>query len=367
MAKLHGSLLLCVLVLFPCLLLGQTTSATMSGQVTDPTKATMAEASVTAVNNETGVRYVRLTDPSGLYLIPLLPPGEYRIQVEKQGFKTVVKPGVVLHVQDAVVINFEMAVGSASETINVESGLQGIETTSSTLSSLTSPVQMAELPLNGRNFTQLLTLAPGVQHVQSVGNQTYGRGDTYSVSGQRAEGQAFLLDGQSIMDNFDHGTGSGALGTALGVDSIAEFQTMTNTYSAQFGGDGAVLDAASRSGTNTFHGSAYEFLRNSALDARNYYDPLSGPPSFSRNQFGGTVGGPIKKDKAFFFANDENLRQSEGNTTIAFVPDANARQGIIDNTFVGVNPAIAPLLQLFPSTTAVSSTGIASCNKYRLK
>ena len=155
----------------------------------------------------------------------------------------------------------------------------------------------------------------------------FGQQQSYSISGSRPEGQAFLLDNGDIQNWWNHGTGSGALGSSLGVDSIGEFQTMTDTYSAQFGGNGSVMNAVSKSGTNAFHGSLYEFLRNSDLDARNFFDGATAPP-FRRNQFGVTAGGPVKKDKAFFFVNYEGLRQSLGQTVRALVPDANAQKGI---------------------------------------
>ena len=186
-------------------------------------------------------------------------------------------------------------------------------------------------------------------------------------------GEAFLLDNSDIQDWWNHSTGSQALGSSLGVDAIGEFQTLTNTYSAQFGGNGSVLNAVSKSGTNSFHGSAYEFLRNSALDARNFFDRTASPPAFRRNQFGGAIGGPVKKDKAFFFVNYEGLDSSKGQTVTAFVPDANARQGYLPcsaatafacNTatglaYVGISPSVASTMALYPATALTTSTGVA--------
>src|SRR5262249_35995843 len=145
----------------------------------------------------------------------------------------------------------------------------------------------------------------------------------------------YLLDNTNIQGFWNHGSGSGVMGTTLGVEAIAEFSVLTNTYSAQFGGNGAVVNAVSKSGTNELHGSAYEFLRNSALDARNFFDTTK--PAFKQNQFGGSLGGPIKKDKLFFFLNDEELRRSLGQTVVALVPDAQAHQGIVNGVNVGIN------------------------------
>ena len=187
--------------------------------------------------------------------------------------------------------------------------------------------------MNGRNFTDLVALVPGVTSGSQVGqggaNLLYGVQNNFSVSGARSEGQAYLLDNTDIQGFWNHGSGSGVMGTTLGIEAIAEFSVLTNTYSAQFGGNGAVVNTASKSGTNSFHGSAYEFLRNSALDARNFFDGSSVPP-FRQNQFGGSLGGPIKKDKLFFFVNDEELKRSLGQTVVAFVPDANAHNGIVN-------------------------------------
>ena len=173
------------------------------------------------------------------------------------------------------VVDFALTVGQTQETVVVQSQVSEVETNSASVGNVVEPTQMRELPLNGRNFESLLDLVPGVTAVPAttgVFGAFYGTQQNYSVSGSRPEGQLFLLDDTNTADFFNHGTGSGALGTSLGIEAIAEFQTLTNTYSAQFGGNGAVVNAVTKSGTNAFHGSAYEFLRNSALDARNFFD-----------------------------------------------------------------------------------------------
>ena len=191
---------------------------------------------------------------------------------------------------------------------------------------LVSPDQMANLPLNGRNFTDLLTLAPGVATVPMVARRRRQVGHRLRCANQLlrfrfASGRtAYLLDGTDIRDALDHGTGVSITGTSLGMDAIQEFTVMTNTYSAQFGGTGAAINTVSKSGTNTLHGSAYEYIRNSAMDATNYFDIPGQKPPFKRNQFGGTLGGPIKKDKAFYFINYEGLRSAQGQTERAVVP-----------------------------------------------
>ena len=351
------AMLLTGVMLTSPLLVAQVSTATVLGTVTDASGATIPEAAVQVKNVATGATQSAVSDGQGRYSLPSLVVGDYEVQASKMGFQTTLKTGVQLTVGSQTVVDFSLPVGQSQQTVTVEANAVQVETTSAAVSNLVEQTQMRELPLNGRNFQQLITLAPGVTVAQTATTQFYGKGDTYSIAGGRPEGQAFLLDGTDQTNFFDHGTGAGVLGTSLGIDAIGEFQTLTNTYSAQFGGSGAVINAVSRSGTNGFHGTAFEFLRNSALDARNFFDKAV-VPAFRRNQFGGALGGPIKKDKAFFFFNYEGLRQSLGLTQIAFVPDANARNGIINGVNIGVNPNVAAALALYPSTTLTSPTGI---------
>src|SRR6185295_13837738 len=223
-------------------------------------------------------------------------------------------------------------VGQAQQTITVESQVSQVDTVSAGVGAYVEQRQINTLPLNGRNFTDLIALLPGVTSGSQVGqggaNLLYGVQNNFSVSGSRAEGQAYLLDGVDIQGFWNHGSGSGVMGTTLGIEAIAEFQVLTNTYGAQFGGNGAAVNTASRSGTNQYHGSLYEYFRNSALDARNFFDGAT-VPAFRQNQFGGSIGGPIKKDKLFFFFNMEELKKSLGQTVVALVPDANAHRGLL--------------------------------------
>ena len=220
---------------------------------------------------------------------------------------------------------------------------------------------MRDLPLNGRNFEQLITLAPGVSTVgaalNAVTGRLYGMQDNYSVAGSRPTGQMFLLDDTDIRDFWEHGTGSGYAATSLGVEAIGEFQVLTNTYTAQFAGNGAVINATSRSGTNDLHGGAYEFFRNNVLDARDIVDPATGPPPFRRNQFGADLGGPIKRDKLFFFGNYEGLRQSLATTTDLFLPEPYTVQGMLPCNAVGGGGLypVTGLTGCTPSTAANST------------
>jgi hypothetical protein len=338
---------------------GQAETATINGTATDPSGGAIAGAKVEATNVGTNAVSNTVTDPSGRYSIPALPVGTYNLQASSAGFKTVVHSNIVLAVGGTIVIDFALPVGQITQTVNVESDVSRVETTTSEVSTLISPQQMRELPLNGRNFEQLLTLAPGVSTVGAATNfvtgRLYGMQDNYSVSGSRPTGQMFLLDNTDIRDFWEHGTGSGYSGTSLGVEAIGEFQVLANTYTAQFAGNGAVVNATSRSGTNDLHGGAYEFFRNNKLDARDIVDPSSGPPPFRRNQFGVDLGGPIKKDKLFFFGNWEGLRQSLATTTDIFVPEPYVALGMLPCHAVGGGG-------LFPVTGATGCTPSTATN-----
>src|SRR6266700_1045130 len=301
--KIYGCRAFCALLLTFVVsapyLEAQGNTATIAGTITDPSGAAIADATVTAKNVGTGASQSVTTDSQGRFRIPQLGLGDYEVQASRMGFSTVVRKGITLTVGSESVIDFSMPVGQAQQTVTVEGQASQVETSSAAVSNLVEATQMRELPLNGRNFAQLLTLAPGVQQLTSQASNRYGTQANYSVAGSRGEGQLFLLDNTNTAGFFNHGTGSGATGASLRVEAIAEFQTLTNTYSAQFGGNGAVVNAVTKSGTNSFHGSAYEFLRNSRLDARNFFDTFRQPgateaavPVFRRNQFGGSVGGP---------------------------------------------------------------------------
>jgi outer membrane receptor protein involved in Fe transport len=342
------------------------TSATVLGTVTDSAGAVVPNASVQVKNVATGQAQQVTTDGQGRYTVADLPIGNYEAQASAQGFQTTVHRGITLTVGAQALVDFSLSVGQAQQTITVEGDVSQVDTVSTAVSSNVEQKQINDLPLNGRNFTDLVALAPGVASGSQVGNGganlLYGVENNFSVSGARSEGQAYLLDNTDIQGFWNHGSGSGVMGTTLGIEAIAEFSLLTNTYSAQFGGNGAVVNTASKAGTNSFHGSAYEFLRNSALDSRNFFDGSS-VPAFRQNQFGGSFGGPIRKDKLFFFANDEELRKSQGQTVVALVPDANAHNGIVNGVTVPINPLIAPLLALYPLPTTTLAGGVGSINE----
>jgi|HubBroStandDraft_4_1064222.scaffolds.fasta_scaffold02499_2 hypothetical protein len=303
----------------------QVGSGSIRGSVTDSSGAAVAGAKVTLKNVQTGIVTDMVTDTDGRYTMQSLAIGEYQLQVQLQGFKTEQRNNIILQVGDQREMNITLSVGEISQSVSVDAQVAQVDTNSATVSGLIDQAQMRDLPLNGRNFEQLIMLAPGTQRVTNGDHSSFfGNSDEYAFAGVRPVGQALEIDGQDVEDFWDRGGGSAVTGTSLGVDSIAEFQVFSSDAGPQFGGSGGGINAATKGGTNSWHGSAYEFFRDSYMDARNYFDPLTGPPAFRRNQYGGTLGGPIKKDKSFFFVNFEGLQQHLGETVISTLPDAAA-------------------------------------------
>ena len=348
-------------------LAAQAVRATILGIVQDISGAVMPGVVIEVRNLETGITQSVVTNAQGRYNAPDLAIGIYEVQASLTGFRSVVRKGITLRVGSENVVDFTLALGPIEETVTVTSQSPIVETTSSAVSTTIEQKQIADLPLNGRNYAQLITLAPAVTTVTFTGS-LFGRQTVYSVAGGRPEGQAYLLDNTNIANFWNRAAGSGVLGTTLGVEAIAEIQALTNTYSAQFGGGGGVINAVTRSGTNTVHGSAFEFVRNSRFDARNFFDdPTQPKPPFTRNQYGGSLGGPVRKDKAFAFVTYEGITQSLAETRIVTAPDANAHNGLIPIggvlTNVGVNAAIRPVLDLYPLPTTPLGGGVGQLNQ----
>ena len=335
-------------------LAAQGTTATILGTVTDSTGASIPGANVQVKNVGTGQTTNSQTDAQGRYRIPDIGVGDYEVQASKDGFATLLHKGIGLTVGSQNVVDFSLAIGQQTQTVTVEGAVTQVETTNSTVASLVNQTQMRELPLNGRNFEQLIQLAPGVQNYYAgnapvgtgVGaNSREGRDPSISVAGSRPEGQYYMMDDQNLETFYNRGLGS-ITGTSLGVDAIGEFQMLTNTYGAQFGGSGAVMNAVSKSGTDAFHGSLFYFIRNSDLDARNFTDPSS-VPEFRRNQYGATFGGPVKKDKVFFFMNYEGIQSVQGASEVAAVPFGVTSTATNPVTAAAVNAVLA----LYPVAT----------------
>ena len=323
------------LVLFLCLIAGMSYGqggASVQGTISDATGAVLPGASVNVKNSGTGSSVELATDERGRYLAPVLQPGEYEIQASLPGFQTVSRRGIRLAVGQNAVVDIKLEVGQVTNQIEVVADANPINLTSAALSGLVNDKQIRDLPLNGRSFQQLALLQTGVNAALAAGNDVVGgRTPKISINGARPEQNNFLLDGTDINNVYNETPGSSA-GVLLGVDSVLEFQVLTNAYSAEFGRSaGGQINAVTRSGENTVHGSAFEFLRNSALDARDFFDPKDKPiPPFKRNQFGATLGGPVQRDKTFYFLAYEGLIERLGVSGATFVPDANARRGVIN-------------------------------------
>lgn len=312
---------------------GQVAGATLSGVISDPSGAGIPNTDVSIKNVMTDVVRDVKTDSDGYYTAPNLLPGRYEVTVTAAGFATVVQKEITLTVGATPVLNLSLRVGQVNERVEVTTAPPNVELASSTVSGNIDATTVRELPLNGRDWTTLATLQAGVdtvpvqqpnQGTAPKGNRGYG--NQMTISGTRPQQNNYRLDGISIND-YSNGAPGSVAGLNLGVDAISEFSVLTSNYSAEYGRtSGGVINAITKSGTNRFHGGIFEFLRNSALDARNFFDGSVVPP-FKRNQFGGSAGGPIKKDKTFIFGSYEGLRQSLTGTTPLVIPSATARLG----------------------------------------
>ena len=357
---------------------GQSPNATINGLVLDPDAKAVPGAEIIVISDVTGIKYLTTTNGEGIYTLPSIPPGEYRIQVSKVGFKTIVRPDVILNVQDALSINFTLPLGAVSVTVTVESGAPLINTQSATVSTVVDRQFAENLPLNGRSFQSLIYMTPGVVPTAS----TFADGGQFSVNGQRPVSNYWTVDGVSanvgvgvsVIGTPGNGL-SGALGsfTAQGgtnglvsVDAMQEFRIQTSTYAPEFGRTpGGQISIATRSGTNQLHATVFDYFRNEALDANDWFADSVGlaKPAERQNDFGGTLGGPLRlphvyngKDRTFFFFSYEGLRLRLPQVALTDVPDLAARQAAI--------PAMQPFFNAFPLPNGRDdlATGIAQLN-----
>ena len=330
----------------------QVVTGTILGRVSDTTGAVLQGAAVQIQNTDTGLTRTETTDREGQYSSRNLPLGGYVITITHPGFQTHVRQGIILTVGSEQTVNAELAVGATQEKVQVTAEAPAVETTNATVSGLVSGDQIRDLPLNGRSVDSLALLSPGaLANRATLSSPVMGQGMRLSVNGGRFDANVYLLDGTVLNDQAGNGPNSSAGGQALGVEAVREFRLLTHSYSAEYGrNSGSVMSMVTRSGTNDFHGSAYEFLRNDLFDARNFFNP-GALPEYRRNQFGVSLGGPIKKDRLFFFFNYEALRSRQGITILDLVPDANARKGLVPTAPGGqvtVNPAVVPFLNVYP-------------------
>ncbi len=324
------------------------TTATISGTVQDSSGAVLQNVTITVTNQ--GTQFVRtvVTSAQGRYVVPGLPPGRYELRAELTGFKPHVRRDLNLNVAETSSLNISLQLGEFTVEDVVVGTLPLVNTSSSELSYLVGAETIEHLPLNGRNYTDLALLQPGVlAFPHRDGGSVVAHGLGMSVNGQDPRSNVYLLDG-TLQNDFTNGPAGSAAGTALGMESVREFRVEASAYSAEFGrNSGGQINVLTKSGTNAFHGSAYEYHRNEALDAKNFFDTLE-KPDFQRNQFGGTIGGPIQQNRTFFFLGYEGLIERLGKTISTVVPDDNARLGILPSGNVGVNPAVAPYLAEYP-------------------
>jgi hypothetical protein len=348
-------------------LAAQSPNGTINGRVVDPSNGVIVGADILVMNDATGVKYSGKTNDDGIYVVPNLPPGPYRLQVSELGFKTIIKPDIVIHVQDALAINFTLPIGATAEIVTVEGGAAIINTENASVGTVIDRNFVESLPLNGRSFNTLLQLTPGVVIAPISSGFQSGQ---FSIGGQRTDANSFSVDGVSA--NFgasstasmgQSGTGTAQAFSALGgtsslvsVDALQEFRIETSSFAAEFGrSPGGQVILTTRSGTNEFHGAAFDYFRNTVMDANNWFGDAAIPEipkaAEHHNDFGGVFGGPIWKDKTFFFASYEGARLDIPSTDMIQVPYFGSAVPGCSPT-----PAIAPFLDAYPKPNgAVSS------------
>ena len=352
-------------------------TAAVSGKVEDPSGAGIGGASITVKSVETGAIRTTVSANNGSYRVDSLPLGQTEVEASKTGFQTQNKTGVNLVVGQDATVNLQLPVGNKVEHMDVAEDIPTVNITTSPVSGLVTEEQVKDLPLNGRSLDNLIATNPGALSYSAYKSSgtTTSDGNTFSVAGRRPGDNQFLLNGVEYSGSSQLAvTPGGVSGELLGIDGIREFNVLSDTYGAQYGKRaGGQVVIVTQSGTNVLHGSLFEFLRNSALDARNFFDQGSAPP-FRRNQFGGAVGGPIRKNKLFLFANYEGFRQSLAVTSTSVVPDAQARLGNLPNATTGVyapvanlNKGMLPYMVMWPTGNGpelLTATGLPTGTQY---
>jgi hypothetical protein len=339
---------------------GQVVGASITGTVKDASGAGLPEAVVTIKNLETGGERKLFTDDSGRYSAPSIPVGPYQVLAEKVGFSSQVRTGIDLAVGQRSIVDITLPVGELKQILTIEEAPATVNVSTQQTSGLVNERQVKDLPLNGRSYDGLMALNPGVVNYTSersggIGTSNSSLGNMFAVSGRRPQENLYLLNGIEYTGASEiNVTPGGASGQLLGVDAVREFNVVSDTYGAEYGKrPGGQVSIVTASGTNQLHGSVYEFLRNSDLDARNFFDQ-GAIPQFQRNEFGAALGGPIVKDKVFLFGNYEGYRQHLGLSDVTLVPDTQARLGYLPDASgklknVGVAPGVAPLFSLWPA------------------
>ena len=333
-------------------------AGSITGKVEDASGASISAAAVTIKSLETGATRATITDDNGNFTVPLLPPGPQEVRVEKKGFKSAVRTGIDLELGQQAVVNVRLEVGEFVQQVAVVEETPLVNTTTASVAGVVGERQVKDLPLNGRSFDNLLTLNPGTVNYSALksANTSTSNGNTFSVDGRRTSENIVLLNGVEYTGSSQLAiTPGGASGQLLGIDAVREFNVETDTYGAEYGKRaGGQVTVVTQSGSNSLHGTLFEFLRNSALDARNFEDQGNVPP-FRRNQFGGAAGAPLKKNRAFIFGNYEGFRQALALSSVSVVPDAQARIGSLPDPCSGneiavqnVKPAMLQYMTFWP-------------------
>lgn len=364
MRRLNRVFAVFALIASSALLYAQVVGGSISGIITDSAGSVIAGADVIVRNAETGATRHLITGSDGRFNAPSITVGTWIVQASHDGFTSATRDKIDLTVGQSVTVDLKLAAAGDTQTVNVSDDVPTVNVSTQQVSGLVDERQVKQLPLNGRSYDQLITLNPAVvnytnQRSGSVGTSNSSVGAMFSVSGRRPQDNLFLLNGVEYTGaSLVNITPGGTSGQLLGVDAVREFNVISDTYGANFGKrQGAQISIVTASGTNALHGSIYEFLRNSALDARNYFDQAQQNgkrlPEFQRNNFGASLGGPIRRDKLFLFGNYEGYRQNLGLSNKAFVPDDRARQGYLpDSTgtyqYVGLGSGVASLMNLWP-------------------
>jgi hypothetical protein len=337
----------------------QVVGGTIDGLVHDANGAAVSGATVLVRQTETGASRTLTTDADGRFFAPSLPVGPYSVLVAHDAFETQQHTGISLTVGQSLEVNFVLGLATVQQQVTVVDSGNTVNTTTQQTAGLIDERQVKELPLNGRSYDELLTLNPATVNYTNersggIGTSNSSVGNMFAVSGRRPQDNLFLLNGIEYTGaSLINVTPGGTSGQLLGVDAVREFNVATDTYGATYGKrDGGQVSIVTSSGTNHLRGTAFEFIRNSALDARNFFDQAT-IPEFQRNQFGGSLGGPLRANKLFLFGNYEGFRQNWGLSEVTLVPDNEARQGYLPNAagveqYIGVNAAVAPLLALWP-------------------
>ena len=382
LASKLNSLILVLLVLLLAGALaahGQIVGGTISGTVREATGASLEGATVTVRQLETGATRELTTGADGRFFAPSVPVGAYSVLVTHDGFAQQQRNGITLTIGQSLWLDIVLGVATVQQEVEVNATDPGVNTTTQQTAGLVDEREVKDLPLNGRSYDELLTLNPATvnytnERSGSIGTSNSSVGNMFAVSGRRPQDNVFLLNGIEYTGaSLINVTPGGTSGQLLGVDAVREFNVAGDTYGAGYGKrDGAQVSIVTTSGTNQLHGTAFEFARNSALDARNYFDQGS-IPRFQRNQFGGSVGGPIRHNKLFLFGNYEGFRQNWGLSTVTLVPDSQARLGYLPDSsgaekYVGVDSAVAPLLALWPVANGPEfGSGIAEAFSHPLQ